>query len=264
MPDTPQFSRRSVVAACNLLANRIHSHGGFDAVMMKVGVEDLLIYGTRQEKANAIARYLIADPGLLNWEGEFVGDALVRKAASQPHSDEVEDFVRALERDGFALNESGYISRMLPEVADLPQADDEVRQLLDELEMGTAKGHLEQAIDNHTRGQWAAANAQLRSFMQELFDEVALRLEPTRAEAVRPGENRRTVLATGERPFLSEALGEWGHNGKNFVNGVFKRLHGEGSHPGLSDGEDCTFRLHLVVVVARLFLRRAKEFNARP
>ena len=48
----------------------------------------------------------------------------------------------------------------------------------------------------------------------------------------------------------------WSNDGKNLVNGVLKRLHPQGSHPGLSDEEDCTFRLHLVLVLARFFLRR--------
>jgi len=124
--------------------------------------------------------------------------------------------------------------------------------------METAKGHLNQAIDNHDRGQYASANAQLRSFMEELFDRIAEHLEPARAATLPSAENRRNLLAIRQPPFLFEDLGEWGQNGKNFVNGMFKRLHGHGSHPGLSDEEDCTFRLHLVLVVARHFLRRLR------
>ena len=33
-------------------------------------------------------------------------------------------------------------------------------------------------------------------------------------------------------------------------------LHTERSHPGLSDEDHCTFRLHVVLVTARTFLRR--------
>ena len=39
-------------------------------------------------------------------------------------------------------------------------------------------------------------------------------------------------------------------------NGLFNRLHPEGNHPGLSDEDDSTFRLHIVIIVARLLLRR--------
>ncbi|MBI3463554.1 MAG: hypothetical protein HY000_10925 [Planctomycetes bacterium] len=40
---------------------------------------------------------------------------------------------------------------------------------------------------------------------------------------------------------------------KNFINGVFNRLHPQGSHPGLLDEEDCTFWVHLVLLVVRFF-----------
>ena len=62
-------------------------------------------------------------------------------------------------------------------------------------------------------------------------------------------------------PFISRELNEWSDDGKNFVNGTFKRVHPQGSHPGLSDEEDCTFRLHLVLLVARLFLRRLNSLR---
>ncbi len=143
----------------------------------------------------------------------------------------------------------------------MPQADDEVHAVLDELNMGVAKGHLEQAIDNHSRGQWAAANGELRKVVENMFDVIAERLDAERAAATPGGNARRQLLAALDPPFFIEPLGEWSsgeEQGKNFVNGVFKRLHPEGGHPGLSDEEDCTFRLHLVLVVVRLFLRRAR------
>jgi hypothetical protein len=35
-----------------------------------------------------------------------------------------------------------------------------------------------------------------------------------------------------------------------------RRLNPEGSHPGLSDDEDCSFRLNIVLLTASLLLRR--------
>jgi hypothetical protein len=40
------------------------------------------------------------------------------------------------------------------------------------------------------------------------------------------------------------------------MNGLANRLHPKGSHPGLSDNEDSTFRLHVVLLTARLLLTR--------
>jgi hypothetical protein len=62
---------------------------------------------------------------------------------------------------------------MLPEALGLPQADDEVHALLDRYGFATTKGHLDQGIAAHGRGDWAAANAQFRAFVESLLDEIA-------------------------------------------------------------------------------------------
>lgn len=67
-------------------------------------------------------------------------------------------------------------------------------------------------------------------------------------------ENCRALLA--ERGFLSKDRNEWTADGKNFLNGLFKMLHTDGSHPGLSDEDHSTFRLHLALITGRALLRR--------
>jgi hypothetical protein len=161
-----------------------------------------------------------------------------------------------LERDGFIPDENGVLRRTLPEVLDLPAADDEVHVLLDCYQLTTPKGHLDQAIRAHSEGDWAAANSQFRTFLESLFDEIAVCLDPGNAPATKTGETRRQLLSNFQPPFLSRDLNEWSDDGKNFVNGTFKRLHPQGSHPELSNEEDSTFRLHLVLLTAQVFLRR--------
>lgn len=257
MPDTPRFSRRSVVAACNLLANRIQTHAEFDREMIRIGAETLLTGRSIQEKANSIARTLIAIPDHRNWEDEFIADEVVHLAASLPFAFEEDEFVRALMRDGYTVTEEGMLRAMLPGLADIRAADDEVHALMNELGLTVALRHLDNAIDLHGRGRWEAANGELRKVFENLFDEAAEKLDPTSAAATQKGHNRRQMLAGLNPPFLIEELGEWSHDGKNLVNGIFKRLH-HGGHAGLSGDEDCTFRLHVVLLAARLFLRRLK------
>lgn len=64
------------------------------------------------------------------------------------------------------------------------------------------------------------------------------------------------MLAEPAIGFLAVDRNEWTQDGKNYFNGLFKMLHTDGSHPGLSDEDHCTFRLHIVLVTARTFLRR--------
>src|ERR1700694_5557460 len=99
--------------------------------------------------------------------------------------------------------------------------DDEVHALLNKHGLVTPLGHLEQAINAHTRGDWAAANGQARSFIESLLDEIAYLLDPNAPRGENQGEARRQLLANLAAPFLSRNLNEWSDDGKSFVNGVF-------------------------------------------
>lgn len=104
-----------------------------------------------------------------------------------------------------------------------------------------------------TRGDWAAANAQIRTYLESLFTSIAKHLRPQESEG-KTFENIRQLL--GEIDFFSKERNEWTPKGDGYINGLFKMLHTEGSHPGVSDEERSTFRLHLVLVTSRTFLRR--------
>jgi hypothetical protein len=192
-----------------------------------------------------------------------LGEAVIRQAAQLAQKDSSHTlqtaFARGLARDGYVLTWDDYgrnasIRAALPGEIQLPQTDDEVHQLLKSFGFATPFGHLDQAVEAHTRGDWAACNSQLRTFLESLFDDIARNVGPQEA-ALRPSsENRRALLA--EIGFLATDRNEWTHDGKNYVNGLFKMLHTEGSHPGLSDEDHSTFRLHVVLVTARTFLRR--------
>lgn len=142
---------------------------------------------------------------------------------------------------------------MLPVDVALPETASELTLLLERHGFDVAKGHLEQAIDAHARGKWASANGQLRTFFDALLDEIAERLD-TDAARLDSGQPRRAKLAA--IGFLSVPLREWDDDGRGFINGLVKRLHSQGSHPGLSDDDDSTFRQHVVLLTAALLLRR--------
>jgi hypothetical protein len=220
-----------------------------------------------RKKCSMLSRAVMQQPGevLSTLDGTVtLAEAVVREAVALSNSSWTERplqaaFLRGLQRDGYVVEwdehtGEGRLRVALPDELQLPAADDEVRQLLKHFGFGTPLGHLEQAIEAHTRADWAAANGQLRTFLEGLFDDIAYRIDSARAVEVGTSENRRAMLAT--KQFLSLTRNEWSHDGKNYVNGLFKMLHTEGSHPGLSDEDHCTFRLHVVLVTARTFLRR--------
>lgn len=163
-------------------------------------------------------------------------------------------FLHLLDQDGFAV-QRGILVPQLPADLGLAEAQSDLYRLLDKYDLRTPKGHLEQALENHARGLWSSANGELRKFLEGLLDEIAVRIDHA-AAGIKPGHDRRTHLSLGSPAFLSTELGEWSSDGKNFLNGLMKRLHPAGGHPGLSDEDDSTFRLHVVLLTARLFLVR--------
>lgn len=171
---------------------------------------------------------------------------------SFPLPQEMDTFRRVLQKDGFIVADRS-LRLALPTDIGLPSIESELMQLLERHGFSTAKGHLEQAFDAHAHGNWASANGQLRSFFDALLDTIAEKLDPS-VHAIGSGQPRRAKLAS--LGFLSIPLNEWDNGGKGFINGLVKRLHPQGAHPGLSDEDDSTFRLHVVLITSALFLRR--------
>ena len=264
------FSRTTIIEAVSLLDDQPHSD--IDRLIIRFGLKEG-ISGSRQkfvkDKVNAVSLYLIEHQGLQGAiNSDLTREVIEFLVQDIPNLDEDYFFEasqdryfklrNSLARDGYRIKD-GKLRTILPENIDLSKKESELELLLMSSGFTTARVHFEQAIDNHTRGAWAAANGQLRTFVESLFDEITKRVID---ETLLPSgsHNRREALAKAEPPFFMESLNEWeiGSNG-GFVQGFWRRLHPAGSHPGLSDEEDSTFRLHLVVLVAHHFLKRFIE-----
>lgn len=269
---TAEFSRRTWLSAIDVIEeNRHFSQSDLTKFIIELGTE--VRRAIRDERFSAAKRlndlreFIDDNPDYVTDDGPIVG-AVIEKAISfiprpvewtgwaepAPPTALQNRLLHLLNQDGYAVR-SGALIPSLPADLDLPGVQSELFRLLDQHHFLTPKSHLEQAIENHARGNWSSSNGQLRNFLEGLLDEIAVRLDPAAAD-IRAGHERRTRLSLGLRPFLSTDLGEWSSDGKNFVNGLMKRLHPAGPHPGLSDEEDCTFRLHIVLLTGRLLLAR--------
>jgi hypothetical protein len=162
----------------------------------------------------------------------------------------------SLKRDGFVVKGTE-IRKALPEEIEEAQTETELFKLLDKLSFSQSKSHLQQGIDNHSSSQWAAANGQFRTFIESLLMEICSKLSGTSCGSA---AYAITSLSNLTPPFLTDALNEVksATNGIDvgFVNGLWKRLHPQGSHPGISDEEDCTFRYHITIVFAHYLMKR--------
>lgn len=261
------FSRPTLLAAIELL--ELHSKTRFNQAVLRLGLENDVPQGTDLsvgKKCAILGRLVLQrSQAVLDTLDGFMtlGEAVVREAAQLAQSNSSFGahvaFLRGLARDGFVLlpgthGDSASIRAALPDEIQLPQTDDEVHDLLKHFRFGTPLGHLDQAIDAHARGDWAACNSQLRTFLESLLDDIACKVRPQDPPQLPSSENRRTLLA--DAGFLATDRNEWTQDGKNYINGLFKMLHTQGSHPGLSDEDHSTFRLHVVLVTAGMLLRR--------
>lgn len=165
----------------------------------------------------------------------------------------------SLKRDGFIII-GREVRKLLPKEIQEAKIESELVHSLDDFKFEQSKGHLVQAIQNHSMGNWAAANAQFRPFIESLMVEISNHLLPgnnaeTFAQAI------KLLSSTAKPPFFSTDLNEVTNDkdSDSFVQGFWIRLHPEGVHPGLSNEDDCSFRYHISIIVANYFLRRLKE-----
>lgn len=265
--NTVPFTRPTILAAVAFLGWKL-GQADINDVVLRLGLENEIPFDTGlsvAKKANLLGRIVVQQPAepVETLEGSlFLADAVVREAVPlmrrKPFHDTEIAFARGLARDGYVIsfdeNDRLTLRTALPEEFGLPAVDDEVHQLLKHFGFSEPLGHLDQGIEAHTRGDWAAANAQFRTFLEGLFDDIAQHCEGADKTAALTSENRRQLLAT--IGFLAMDRNEWTQDGKNYINGLFRMLHTDGSHPGLSNEDHSTFRLHVVLVTARTFLRR--------
>ncbi len=198
----------------------------------------------RYEDENGSNRYVSYDPnyGTIRYEDRFSYKNL--------------PLANSLKRDGYVIKEQT-IKKMLPNEIEEAKTESELFALLNKFNFSTTKGHLEQAIKNHSQGNWAGANGQFRPFIESLLVDICKFILPNNK-----CENANTAInllsKTVNPPFLRSDLNEVENPNCNkpFIEGFWKRLHPEGTHPGLSDEEDSTFRYHITIVVAYYLLKR--------
>jgi hypothetical protein len=272
----PRFSRITITEAVGSL--EYLSHAEIDRLLLKFGLEEVAPkrFGSKVSRLNMLIKYLIDNPDAkgpfgANLTLEIIEEVITARPydssfglSARSIEEQLPKLVNSLKRDGYCVV-NNQLKTMLPQSIQLAEKEDELNSLLEKLGFGTAKGHLEQAISAHTRGDWASANAQLRSFIESLFDSIAAELVVNKETLPKPGHQRRELLAKLSPPFLAPALNEWEIGDKGgFLQGVWRRLHPQGSHPGLSDEEDSTFRLHLVILAASHYLKRLDTIKGNP
>jgi hypothetical protein len=200
------FSRKTLIELVNAL--NFQTHDEVERFGLEFNIEEEITGKWVKEKETSIVKYLASNPEAVGPNGsnmaiEIIEYAIKNHRRFEPFEEIHSDLAHSLEKDGYEFTSSG-IRKKLPREFPVVEQENQLISLLDKFGFSTAKGHYEQAIAAHSRGEWASANAQLRTFVESFW----------------------------------------------------KRLHPEGSHPGLSEQSDSTFRLHLVILVIHHFLTR--------
>ncbi|MBI2272263.1 MAG: hypothetical protein HYU70_00575 [Bacteroidetes bacterium] len=136
----------------------------------------------------------------------------------------------------------------------------ELTRLLDHFGFDIAKGHLTRGRNCLTTENWSGANGEFRKFVEQLMVDLANKLLPGRdcqgvAQAI------QLLSQSITPPFLSAELNEVEHDDFKhpFIITLWKRLHPEGGHRGLSSEDEGIFRLHLVVAFGYHLLKRLNK-----
>ncbi|MWJ29490.1 hypothetical protein GPM19_15015 [Halomonas sp. ZH2S] len=253
------FSRTSVIELVKSL--KLKTHNEVEELAIKFDFESAISGQYIKEKETSIVKYLLANPGSLGPNGSNIQYELLEFSIAKYKSGinfdsfigSFPELVNSLKKDGYdVVNDQ--IRALLPSQLPLVQQESELESLLVKLGLQTAKGHYEQAIAAHARGEWAAANSQLRSFVEDLFNQIQNKVCP----GDYPSSQQKKQALANSGFFVSD-YNEFLSNGTGFVEGFWKRLHSSGSHPGLSDELDSTFRLHMVILVSHCFLVRLDQ-----
>ena len=276
------FNRMTIVAAAEVISE-YKTHNDMDVLEVQWGISGRCDASSKSGRAAKLAQIAIENSLTVMSENGLVtlARALVATAIQAPpitkKAAHWNKFVAGLRMDGFEIIEERKTSesdeswgspvtstvlvlrRMLPQ--DLPEldfreAESEIEVLLDRHGFLVAKGHLAQAVANFSQGHWSSANAMIRDFYQELLDKIAEHFDCD--PSVSDDAKRQYLASDKSGPFLYKEYNEWENDrGKpSYVLGLWARLHPHGSHPGLSDEEDCAFRFQIILITTRLFLRR--------
>lgn len=279
------FNRLTIVAAAEVIAS-FNANNDMNVLEVQWDIERHISATSKSARIASWSRVATGlDPEVMTEAGKMkLSRAIVELAVQAPdralREPSWHKFVAGLRFDGFevvadrvpdpsgvpSLFDSGpgqievkVLRKMLPD--DIPgldfrDAESEVERLLRKHDLTVAAAHLDQATSAFQRGDWAASNAQLRNVYQNLLDRIAVKLG---CDGSQSDDAKRTYLASElSGPFFLAQYNEWVNDRGRpaFVPGLWARLHPEGSHPGLSEEDDCTFRLQVTLITARLFLRR--------
>jgi len=225
------MSRRTILELINSL--NFKTHDTVERFVIEFDLEQVVSGQWIKEKETSISKYLIENGDSKGPSGSsLVVDVIEYLLNNKSHLTNLDKLENCLAKDGYELTETS-VRKSLPSAIPLVESENKLLAILEKRELHVAIGHYEQAIAAHGRGEWAAANSQLRSFVEEFFNQCHKLLDIGAATTTQ--QKKQELESSG---FFLKEYNEFLNNGTGFVEGFWKRLHPQGSHPGLSEPAD--------------------------
>ncbi|WP_154990911.1 hypothetical protein [Priestia megaterium] len=260
------FSKATLTDVMDLL-KEMNTHASLNKYAYRYGLDEIAVGSSLDQRVLAIGKYLYENPQLPgtisdNLTYEIVEDVVTKAVANEYIFDSSKNefthlpyLRRLLLKDGFVIKD-GTLIRTFDTDIDFNKNETLLENLLSKHNLDIAKGHYKQANNSFNRGDWASCNAQLRTYVEELLNKIAERIT---GNSFSESHQARIALSKTTPPIFYKELNEWLDNGTGFFETFWKRLHSEGSHPGLSNENDSIFRLNLVQISTLEVLRRYDE-----
>jgi len=275
------FSKQLIVELVDHMPN---FHLDLEKYLIKKDLDDKIDFlpgDSVEKKKSKIRKFLISNQGI---KDNFGNDIVINIAEDAIKTlcdrygydndngtyifNQFPDLYKYLKFDGYDIDfDNGTLIRVFPDNTSIEKKEDNILDFLKKYRFNTTKGHYEQAKGSYLDDNLAALNGQLRTFTESLFMEMAGLIkerEQTNQDIVKiscvDATTSMQVLAKCSHPILDVTLNEWIGNGKGYMEAFWKRLHPQGSHPGLPELDEVVYRFHLVIFNISYIINCFKRF----
>lgn len=278
------FSKQLIIKAVNFLPNTSHDELNNELISLDLNSKEIKLSGSISNKKQAIQTYLLSNPNAVDNYGDKILLRMMNSVVKQLLNninrgiDEFDNeksefksdknFYRYLLLDGYSIDFDGAcIEENIANYAQVVEKNDNIVNMLNKYSFETALGHYNQAKSSYLGGNYAALNAQLRTFVETIFWDMAKYIKNCEQSnqnieniqvnsSHAPISNAMSIFAKCNKPILYTVLNEWDSNANSYFPAFWRRLHPYGCHPGLPDLSEAVYKFQLVVINIELLINR--------
>jgi len=222
---------------CEVPSDILKKHsGGKEVYSAKVMYE---LYDINSENSNGILKTI-------------ANDILLARGSSPPYFlhqtgffGKLNELKLSLENDGFKFINN----KLIPIIdEDFEQEENLLKRELKKLNLKEATKYLDQSYDNFISRNWEPANSMTRNTLEYVTTEIAKKISEKESET--PNLNRHKAV----RRYLREKLLD--ENESNILTFFMHWCSNNGSHPGMSDENECRLRRIFTISLCQYYLEK--------